>query len=69
MAGEVARIEQRLAGIAAFDDRREIEDGEGDHRPDIGARGPRFQLARATSGSNGARDLFRRAVRAARLAA
>ena len=32
MAREVERVAQRLAGIAALDDRRQIENGKRDHR-------------------------------------
>ena len=37
MAGEIARIVERLRGAAAFDDGGEIEDGEGDHGEEMGA--------------------------------
>src|SRR5207248_8152137 len=32
MPGEVERVAQRLAGVAALDDRRQIENGERDHQ-------------------------------------
>jgi hypothetical protein len=52
MAGEIERVAQRLPGIAALDDRREVEDGERDHDGDMVARRPlpaMEQFAVATS--------------------
>ena len=36
MPSEVERVAQRLGGIAALGDRREVENGEGDHELNMG---------------------------------
>ena len=32
MAGQVQRVAEGLGGVAALNDRRRVQDGEGDHR-------------------------------------
>ena len=61
MPGEVEGVAQGLAGVAALDDRREVEDGEGDHPGNIAARAPA-----GARQSKIARRLRRRGVRTGR---